>query len=481
MSEGDRLHSGARSGRGVRRRRPAVLAALLVLAVVAAGAVWLGGERLGLRPAEPDPEPAAVEAPRALELPGPPEARPVAEQVRPGAVDPDAVRRALRPLTGDPRLGPRVAVAVAGLSGEAAHAQGPPSVTPASTLKILTSVTALSALGPEHTFRTTAVATGRSLVLVGGGDPLLTREPPAGAYPERADLATLARRTARALAAEGRDRVRLSYDASLFTGPPASPGWEDDYLPDDVVSPITALWVDGGREQPGQAPRADDPAAAAAAVFAAALRERGVTVAGPVRPGTAPAQAEELAAVEGAQLAEVVQYLLESSDNETAEVLARHVALATGEDPSVAGAGRAMTAVARELGVPMGGARVEDGSGLARGNRLRVGTLLALLAVAGEPGHPELAAVLPGLPVAGFSGSLTSRFVGAAEPGLGVVRAKTGTLTGVHGLAGVVTGRDGTPMLFVALADRVAVEDTLFTRDRLDRIGAALAACRCGE
>ena len=59
------------------------------------------------------------------------------------------------------------------------------------------------------------------------------------------------------------------------------------------------------------------------------------------------------------------------------------------------------------------------------------------------------------------------------------MRAKTGTLTGVHGLAGIVTGRDGTSMLFVAVADRVKVANTLVARARLDQVAAALAACRC--
>ena len=68
-----------------------------------------------------------------------------------------------------------------------------------------------------------------------------------------------------------------------------------------------------------------------------------------------------------------------------------------------------------------------------------------------------------------------------ADAALGWVRAKTGTLTGVHGLAGVVTARDGSVMLFVAIADRVKVRHTMFTRDRLDQIAAALADCRCAR
>ncbi len=78
-----------------------------------------------------------------------------------------------------------------------------------------------------------------------------------------------------------------------------------------------------------------------------------------------------------------------------------------------------------------------------------------------------------GLPVAGFTGSLETRFEDAAPQGRGRVRAKTGTLTGVSALAGVATDLDGNPMVFVLMADRVALEDTLDAREALDALAAA--------
>jgi D-alanyl-D-alanine carboxypeptidase/D-alanyl-D-alanine-endopeptidase (penicillin-binding protein 4) len=98
-----------------------------------------------------------------------------------------------------------------------------------------------------------------------------------------------------------------------------------------------------------------------------------------------------------------------------------------------------------------------------------------------DPSRPELSGVASGLPVAGFSGSLARRFDVRAGAGLGRVRAKTGTLTGVHGLAGVAVGRGGSVMVFATLADRVKEPDVLFARAQLDRVAAALAACRCGD
>ena len=170
------------------------------------------------------------------------------------SLDPAAVRRALGGLLDDPRLGRRVGVAVAGLDGRPVLTDGPGVVTPASTLKLLTCLAALETLGPEHRFTTSVVAAGRDVTLVGGGDPLLASEPadddelPGAGRP--GDAGAGDRRGS--CCATGSAGSGSRYDDSLFTGPAASPGWEADYLPDDVVSPITALWVDEGAASAGR-------------------------------------------------------------------------------------------------------------------------------------------------------------------------------------------------------------------------------------
>jgi D-alanyl-D-alanine carboxypeptidase/D-alanyl-D-alanine-endopeptidase (penicillin-binding protein 4) len=52
---------------------------------------------------------------------------------------------------------------------------------------------------------------------------------------------------------------------------------------------------------------------------------------------------------------------------------------------------------------------------------------------------------------------------------------------GVTALAGIATDRDGDPMVFVLMADRVAPLDATDARDALDRVAAALGACHCGR
>jgi D-alanyl-D-alanine carboxypeptidase/D-alanyl-D-alanine-endopeptidase (penicillin-binding protein 4) len=440
------------------------LPVLLVLCVLgAAGTTYV------VDPPDPDApqdDPAAIAPPDTLDLLPVTAPVPVALPAAPGGLDATKIRRALAPLLDDADLGPHVLAAVAGLDGSPVFTGGVGVAIPASTLKLLTATAALETLGPDHTFATTVVADGaRRVVLVGGGDPLL----------ESADLKRLARRTA----AQVTGRVRVGYDTSLFTGPDVSPHWPSTYVPEGVVAPITSLWVDEGRPEAGWG-RVDDPAAVAATEFAAALTQAGVEVIGTPAETTAAVGSAELARVDSEPLDRIVEHTLETSDNEAAEVLARHVGLAAGGAASFAGGVRGILETLTGLGVPTDDAEVYDGSGLSRENLLDPDTLTGVLGVAGSVDQPDLRAVLTGLPVAAFSGSLVARFDDGAKAGRGLVRAKTGTLSGVSGLAGTVTDADGTPMLFVLLADRIDLVDTLAARDALDAAASALAACHCG-
>jgi D-alanyl-D-alanine carboxypeptidase/D-alanyl-D-alanine-endopeptidase (penicillin-binding protein 4) len=352
-------------------------------------------------------------------------------------------------------------------------------------MKLLTTTTALDLLGPDHRFETTVKqgSDRRHIVLVGGGDPLLTDRRPSAAeaateYPPPATLQQLAALTARALKREGVRSVSVGYDGSLFTGPAVNPQWEPGYIPEFVVSPISSLWVDEGRAVPGLSARVADPAREAGVRFAALLSQQGVDVDPGVRPVIAPRHAATLAGVESAPLAEIVQHIIELSDNEGAEVLLRQAALAAGRPGSAAAGVEVVRRTLARLGVDLGDAVIHDGSGLSRHDRLPVPVLIAVLQTDADSEHSDLRPVVTSLPVAGFSGSLDYRFVDAPS-GLGLVAAKTGTLTGVHALAGMVSTRSGAVLVFAAVADRVPVPKTFAARAQLDRIGAVLAGCGC--
>ena len=467
---------------------PVVLVFAILASAVASYRFDLGPRWFGLERASPSADPVQVAPPPGLDLPDVVAPTALALPLEGDGTSPlsrGRVQRALAGALGDADLGPEVFAAVAGLDGPALFSRGDGGAVPASTLKLLTGVAALETLGPEHVFTTQVVSDpagsggAARIVLVGGGDPYLAagRGDP-DAYPARADVVTLARATAAALAEQQVRRVRVGYDDSLFSGPAINSAWPADYVPDGVVTPISALWVDEGRGL--ERDPAVDPAKAAAEAFATALSRRGIAVTGPPQPGQADPDAPSLASVDSAPLAEIVERVLTVSDNEGAEVLLRHVGLAVRGAGSFRAGVRSVLEVLGDLGVTTAGARILDGSGLSRENRLDPHTLVEVLQVAASDEHPELRSVLTGLPVAGFTGSLELRFADVPQQSRGRVRAKTGTLSGVSALAGVATDLDGRPLVFVLMADRVALSDTLDARDALDDLAASLGACHCG-
>jgi serine-type D-Ala-D-Ala carboxypeptidase/endopeptidase (penicillin-binding protein 4) len=400
---------------------------------------------------------------------------------------------ALAPVLSSGALGPKVGALVTDLStGQVLYSlNASTGYTPASTTKLATSVAALQVLGAGARFKTTVVA-GRPaghIVLVGGGDPTLAAgRPPSGDYPQPATLQALARQTASALRARGEHSVRLGYDTSLYTGPGFGPGWSADDASTGNVTVITPLEVDQGRltpagrpedaDDPGNfRPRSTDPAVQAADAFAAFLRADGISVRGLPAQVTAPAGAPALASVSSPPLSRVIQWMLVESNNVIAENLARHIALATGAQPSFAGAAAAETSVLRRLGVT--GVQLNDGSGLSHDNRITPAALVQLIGLAAR--RPALRSVLTGLPVYGFSGTLAdapgSIFYGSAGPALGTVRAKTGNLETVIALAGVAYAKDGQLLSFAVMADKL--KSLPPAGGALADVANVLAGCGC--
>lgn len=385
-----------------------------------------------------------------------------------------AVTQALGSTLDDSSLGPGGATAavVDVATGEQLYSdRADEGMAPASTVKLVTAAAALRTLGGEHRLRTTTVwdeDAGR-VVLVGGGDPTLSDH----------DLRDLAERTAASLADQGVTTVRVGYDVSLYATERHTIGVNDN------IALVTPLQVDAGRldgGDSGPAPRAADPAPDAAQRFADYLqdagRDAGLRVTGgQPASGAAPQDAGTLAVHRSAPVSSLVERMLTDSDNDLAEALGRHVALATGHEGTFRGVSRALAGVVADLGLPSEGVRFADASGLDREGRVTASLLAGLLTLAADDDHPGLRPVLTGLPVAGFTGTLSSRY-GEGEVGAGVVRAKTGTLTGVNTLAGTVTTEDGRVLAFAFLAGGTADGDA--AESALDAAATALATCACG-
>jgi D-alanyl-D-alanine carboxypeptidase/D-alanyl-D-alanine-endopeptidase (penicillin-binding protein 4) len=357
-----------------------------------------------------------------------------------------------------------------------AHRARAPAI-PASTTKLLTSAAALTMLGPDHVFTTEVVrGAAGTLVLAGGGDPYLASRAPKAGERVGASVQALAEETAEALLAGGTTRVGLGYDAALFSGPAWNPRWPAGYA--DQVTPVSALWVDEGRTagvSPG--PRVSDPPREAARAFAEALESEGVDV-----TSTAPARASRSAAVvasvSSVPLEQIVERLLLASDNDAAEVLLRHVALAADRPGSFTDGSAAVQRTLDRLGVRADDATLTDGSGLARQTQVSAELLVDLLRLAADPGHPELRGLLTGLPVAGVEGSLRVHHgEEQSRAGRGVVRGKTGTLKGVHSLAGYLRTADGSQVAFAFLVNDAT--NDYAAKVWLDRVSAALSRCGC--
>lgn len=392
------------------------------------------------------------------------------------------VQALVQGLVTDPRVGPSTGVVVAdALTGDVLAEHAPDAArTPASTAKLVTGVAALTRLGSERTFDTTArQGAGDQVVLVGGGDMMLAAgvgDP--DAVNGRAGLADLAAQVALQLQLVGRDTVTIGLDDTLFTGPALAPGWDASDVDSGFVAPVAPLAVDiakiGSGEYP---PRRTDPAMHAATEFAARLGELGITVTGSPARVREAATGDVLGVVSSAPASEVTQYFLDTSDNTITEVVARMVALDLDLPGSFEGATQAVLRTVQTLGADTSGAVLADASGLADGSALPPSLLLGLLELVVDPAHPELREVGTGMPVGGLTGTLAQRFTSGA--GTGLVRAKTGSLTSVTSLAGSVLDADGRLLLFVLMADQTGAVGQYQPRAALDGFVTQLAGCGC--
>jgi serine-type D-Ala-D-Ala carboxypeptidase/endopeptidase (penicillin-binding protein 4) len=354
------------------------------------------------------------------------------------------------------------------------------ALVPASTGKILTAAAALLTLNPTERLNTRVVGTPQAdtVVLVGGGDPTLTAAADAedSVYPEAPLISELAEEVREN--APGPVR-RVLVDTGRYTGDGMARGWLRGDIGAGYITPIEPLMVDGGRVDPTlqDGPRVEDPALAAGRALAEELDAE------VVEEGTAEPGATGLAAVSSAPIAELVEHMLRTSDNVLGEMLAHEVAIARGAEPSFAGAAEATVAALAQAGLDPSGAELADGSGLSTENQVPARLMGEVLAAAAAPAKGPLDTqflrpVLTGLPVAGGVGTLDDRFArgGDAAAGRGVVRAKTGSLTGVSSLAGVVTDADGRLLVF-ALMSNGASPATV--RPLHDAMAAELSSCGC--
>lgn len=378
------------------------------------------------------------------------------------------------------------------------------ALLPASTMKVVTAAAALRALGPSFTFRTDVLTTGEvkagtlegDLVLVGRGDPTLVHErlwkllsdvrqdgiqrisgdlivddtyfvgdPLIPGWDSKHDLETgpsyfpaigAVAIDFGSLTLVVRPGAEVGKAASVELATPQS----------GHVSIASALQTgrEGSRarveitrevepgkitfELEGSVPMGSDvrryrraitePTPYFLAVLRAVAEQAGLTVKGRVRAGAAPADAELLRSLESPPLTSVLMDANKYSSNFMAETVLRALgAEAQGEGSNSAGV-RQVRAYLESIGVARDDVAIANGSGLSRQTTLTPQALIAVLLdmardrVAG----PEF---VSSLSIAGKDGTLSSRLRDTD----GRVRGKTGTLGGVHTVAGYVLALDG--------------------------------------
>jgi D-alanyl-D-alanine carboxypeptidase/D-alanyl-D-alanine-endopeptidase (penicillin-binding protein 4) len=211
----------------------------------------------------------------------------------------------------------------------------------------------------------------------------------------------------------------------------------------------------------------DDPSLAAATEFTRVLRNVGIVVTGePSSNGKLVEGASEIAKSDSAPLIDVIAEMLTNSDNNTAEILLRHIGFAHNGKGTTESGLEAVGQLLKSWGFT--DFILKDGSGLSRDNRLTCSLLISLLT------RPELASVFDhGLATAGTTGTLSDTF--SKSPVAGKLRAKTGTLLNVKSLSGYLPQKKESSLYFALILNGAGIADQGNYRPLWDALGLNLS------
>ncbi|WP_411194352.1 D-alanyl-D-alanine carboxypeptidase/D-alanyl-D-alanine-endopeptidase [Rhodococcus erythropolis] len=452
-------------------RRPGTLL-VYAAATTMAAAVSSGCSQLDLDPT-PAP-PLAVTAPPLIT--SHPKITPVPMDAP--SPSPEILSAVLQPALDNPELG--------SLTGHVTDAQTGATLwqqqtetpqVPGSVVKVLTTAAALLTLPAGHRTTTTVVqgATPGQLVLVGGGDPTLTAKPTGtqGYYTDAPHLDDLISQ----IRSSGVEVSSLVVDNTIFAGPTIASGWDTADIAGGSITPIESIMLDGGRSDPlaDYSPRTHTPSLDTGRALAEQLGLNPASVTEGITPSTATPAAPVVASVQSAPLSTRLRDLMVHSDDVLAETVGFEIALARGLPATFDGAVDAITHTLQESGFDTTRAQLRDASGLSTDNRISAHLIDQVLTAAAGPDTPQLRPLLDTLPVAGATGTLADRF-NPPSPAAGWVRAKTGSLSGVSSLAGIVVDNDQRVLTFTLMSNGTAPEAA---RPALDAVATALRSCGC--
>ncbi len=333
---------------------------------------------------------------------------------------------------------------------------------PASTTKLFTASAALAKLGPDHQFETTLytdkVTDGKvveNIYLKGSADPVLQSN----------DIINLADSIVQSgiTSIEG----NLVVDEAYFDTVREGPGW----MWDDRPLQISGLSI---REiEPDE--RSSNRAIACGQLLKTALIQKGIEISGKVVVGTVPIETNKIATHLSPLLSDIIKQMNKPSDNWIAEFLFKSIGAEVKGEPGTWKKGR--DAVSEFLGEIMDNTpthRFVDGSGLSRYNLVNA-ELLTNLLVYMYHNFELMPEFMASLPIAGVDGTLTNRMQGMYVEK--ILRAKTGTLSGVSALAGYTSTTDGEVLAFGILISHY-VGSAAKAREIQDKIGNILTQFR---
>ena len=185
--------------------------------------------------------------------------------------------------------------------------------------------------------------------------------------------------------------------------------------------------------------------------------------------------AEHILTSDSPELQEILAFTLTWSDNLLAERIARLASSAAGHSLDDAGVAQTFNEVLSNLGIETTNLVTQDASGLSKENRITAKQVALLLVKIRA--DSKFAPIIGGLPIGGITGTLKNRFVETAPQAIGLIKAKTGTLSGTANLAGYVESGDR-EYAFVILADQLRRTNRAENRarDTVDRILGKIAS-----
>ena len=326
---------------------------------------------------------------------------------------------------------------------------------PASTTKLFTAATALAKLGSDYQFETTlysdAIVKGEvlgNIYLKGRADPVLQPQ----------DLVKLgdALLQAGVKLIHGNIVVDETYLDAIWEGP----GW----MWDDRPLWINALSIREVEPDANKMSRA----LACGHLLKTTLMEKGVRVGSKVVPGTVSPEAHTVAKHLSPPLADLLKLMNKPSDNWIAELVFKTIGAEVMGEPGTWKKGReAIAEFLREIMDEPPIHRFVDGSGLSRYNLLNA-ELLTRLLVYIYHNFEVMPEFLSSLPIAGVDGTLKNRMQGVSAEK--VLRAKTGTLSGVSALAGYTVTADDEVFAFGILISHY-IGPARSARSTQDKIG----------